>query len=71
MPSNAHDLIRQLRAVRRGQRVTQDKLARLSGYNRGCISDMECFRNDPRLDKLADVAEALGYRLELRKFAEK
>lgn len=70
MTSQAHELIKRLRAIRRAKELTQHQLAELAGYHRECISDMECLRNDPRFDKVVNVAEALGYKLELRKVAE-
>ena len=48
-----------VRKYRKEKRLSQEKLAELSGLHRTYISDIECFRRSIALENLQKIADAL------------
>lgn len=57
------DLIRvfgiNVRRIRTEQKLSQEKLAELSGLHRTYISDIECFQRNVSLESIQKIADAL------------
>lgn len=50
---------RNVRTVREGRAITQEKLAELSGFSQQYISDLERGRRNPTIVSLFELAQAL------------
>lgn len=66
MESPKREVARQVKAVRKGQGMTQEHLAELVGTKKSNISRLESGRYNPSLDFLVKVAEGLGKEIEVR-----
>jgi transcriptional regulator with XRE-family HTH domain len=51
---------RRLRRLRREHRVTQDRLAHITGFHRTTISKLELGERDPQLGTILRLAQAIG-----------
>lgn len=63
--SKGEDIMRQLRSIRRAQEMTQEQLAKRSGWRREEICKWEKGQRQIKLWQAADIAQALGYELTL------
>lgn len=59
------EVVRQLREVRRGQGITQERLAEMVGTKKSNISRLESGRYNPSLDFLVKVAGGLGRQIQV------
>ena len=66
MESPKREVARQVKAVRKGQGMTQEHLAELVETKKSNISRLESGRYNPSLDFLVKVAEGLGKEIEVR-----
>ena len=65
--SNAsQEVAKQLRDVRKSQRMTQESLAELVGTKKSNISRLESGRYNPSLDFLVKVAGGLGKQIQVK-----
>lgn len=55
-----HILARNLRRLRRAQKMTQEQLANAAGLRQALISELELGKLDVRIDTLSRLATALG-----------
>lgn len=62
-----HPILAELRAAREAQRFTRPDLSNLTGYHVNDILKWETGKARPRLDRIQDIAEALGYEIILRR----
>jgi DNA-binding XRE family transcriptional regulator len=65
------DLVRQLIQARRRARLTQRELGERVGVSKNVITRMESGEHTPRLETAHDVAQALGYRLDVKLVKER
>jgi transcriptional regulator with XRE-family HTH domain len=61
-----HEVVTELRSVRRAWGFTLDELSRRSGLGRTSLIDVELGKRSPTLRTLARLAETLGYEIVLR-----
>jgi len=61
-----YQIISQLIALRRKNKITQEELAELIGDKQPNISRLESGSYNPTLAKLKKIADCLGRRLEIR-----
>ena len=64
--STRSDVVRQLKAVREEQHITQEVLAERAGTKKSNISRLESGRYNPSLDFLVKVAGCLGKNVEIQ-----
>jgi len=55
-----HILARNLRRLRRAQKLTQEQLANSAGLRQALVSELEAGKLDVRIDTLNRLAKALG-----------
>jgi transcriptional regulator with XRE-family HTH domain len=59
-------IVKQLRAIRKERRITQDALASKVGYAKNSLAESEIGKRNPRFDMVMHWAEALGYDIVLK-----
>ncbi|MDD5407141.1 MAG: helix-turn-helix transcriptional regulator [Sulfurovaceae bacterium] len=64
-PRKLHPIVHELIKARVAKKITQEKLAKLSGWSYGGITNMELGRVNPRLGMISDIATVLGLTLTL------
>lgn len=70
MDPRVEDLAHRVRERRRSLKLTQDQVADLAGCSPRFVRALEAGKPGVRLDKVLDVAEVLGLRLELAQRTE-
>ena len=63
--STRSDVVRQLKAVRKEQHITQEVLAERAGTKKSNISRMESGRYNPSLDFMVRVAASMGKQVTI------
>lgn len=59
----AHPVMKTLRAIRRGKRLSLREVGELAGYSENTLGAWERGKVSPMLDNLANYAEGLGMKL--------
>lgn len=64
-PRGLQPIVRRLVEARIAKKLTQEAVAKLSGWSYGAITNMELGRVSPRLAMVSDIATALGLTLTI------
>lgn len=71
MDPRVEELAIRIRERRRSLKLTQDEVADLAGCSPRFVRSLEAGKPGVRLDKVLDVAEVLGLRLDLAQRTER
>jgi len=66
MTDNIHPIIRKLRDIRIGSKLSQEDVANIFGGHQNQLSKYELGRHDPTLKLLSNWAGSLGYEVTIQ-----
>lgn len=66
-----YELVKQLILARRKEKLSQRDLATRLGVSPSAIGRIESAEHSPRLETVVDIADALGYRLDVKLIRKK
>jgi ribosome-binding protein aMBF1 (putative translation factor) len=66
-----YEIVKQLILARRKEKLSQRDLAAQLGVSPSAIGRIESAEHSPRLETVVDIADALGYRLDVKLIRKK
>ncbi len=63
---NLADISKKFQKYRKSGKMTQEEVASAAGISRSSLARFESGRHNPTLEGLLKIADAMGYRVEIR-----